>query len=102
MRPSTEKNLQTIELLANAAGPHGVDALIAVHALRQDLKELSVVDYIDNMKLVDIEKFVLERRLKNLVKFKESENNKFNIAAKLGIERSTLDRKIKRHGIKDA
>jgi len=95
-----EEQLNEIEKLANNSGASGVSAIVAVSKIRDHLNQIEpVVGCVDSGTLGDVEKMAIARRLVGLVKHKPGGKNKFQVAASLGIERSTLDRKIRRYGL---
>lgn len=90
--------LDTLQSIANriphSLGPvDGVNAIIAVDDLRKEMEELRKLQFaIQNYSLQEIEELVIRMRTEIVYR-------KFQIAESLGIERSTLDRKIKRYQI---
>lgn len=91
--------LQLLRKLAEDAGPPGVPAIAAIDDLSKQLSDLQeIADVIDTRTLVEIERYVLGRRACDIELYQRgSTRNKVAIAKSLGIERNTLDRKLKKY-----
>lgn len=95
------KDLELLNKLALDAGAAGVPALAAIDDLNRRISALESVESVfSDGTLEEIERLAIEKRMSGIeIHQRGSKKNKSSIAQSLGIERSTLDRKLKRYGL---